>query len=215
MLQVAPSSYYEVQNRQPSARARRDEVMGPVVRQLWEDNYRVYGAAPGTTSAGTRPVKRDVTATGPNQLWVTDLNADVRRHRPRVLHHDAFSRLIVGWRVASHMRTEMGARRPRDGPVATRQPTRGGFAVTAMPGQVHESAAWRAARRDRRRSLDRHRRQARVASTARRVTLHLPTAWPWETAWYQLFAHGADHPSRRPADHPAERSAQPKFSGTT
>jgi hypothetical protein len=29
---------------------------------------------------------------------------------------------------------------------------------------------------------------ARVASSARRVTLHLPTAWPWETAWTDLFA---------------------------
>ncbi|MBC7988834.1 MAG: IS3 family transposase [Luteimonas sp.] len=47
VLQVAPSSYYEFKARQqraPSARAQRDAVMGPVVRQLWEDNYRVYGA---------------------------------------------------------------------------------------------------------------------------------------------------------------------------
>jgi Transposase DDE domain group 1 len=28
---------------------------------------------------------------------------------------------------------------------------------------------------------------ARVASSARRLTLHLPTAWPWETAWTTLF----------------------------
>jgi hypothetical protein len=28
---------------------------------------------------------------------------------------------------------------------------------------------------------------ARVAASARRVTLHLPTAWPWETAWTELF----------------------------
>ncbi len=44
LLQVAPSSYYEVKARQqraPSARAQRDAVMVPVVRQLWEDNYRV------------------------------------------------------------------------------------------------------------------------------------------------------------------------------
>ena len=44
MLQVAPSSYYDVKNRKPSARMRRDEVMGPVARQLWVDNYRGYGA---------------------------------------------------------------------------------------------------------------------------------------------------------------------------
>jgi hypothetical protein len=29
---------------------------------------------------------------------------------------------------------------------------------------------------------------ARVATSARRVTLHLPTAWPWEHAWTRLFA---------------------------
>ena len=28
---------------------------------------------------------------------------------------------------------------------------------------------------------------ARVATSARRAILHLPTAWPWETAWTELF----------------------------
>jgi hypothetical protein len=28
---------------------------------------------------------------------------------------------------------------------------------------------------------------ARVASSARRISLHLPTAWPWEAAWTELF----------------------------
>ena len=28
---------------------------------------------------------------------------------------------------------------------------------------------------------------ARVATSARRTTLHLPTAWPWACAWHQLF----------------------------
>lgn len=35
---------------------------------------------------------------------------------------------------------------------------------------------------------------ARIASSARRVTLHLPTAWPWETAWLLLLAHGSGPP---------------------
>ena len=28
---------------------------------------------------------------------------------------------------------------------------------------------------------------ARIASSARRLTLHLPRDWPWETAWNILF----------------------------
>jgi len=35
---------------------------------------------------------------------------------------------------------------------------------------------------------------ARIAHSARRITMHLPTAWPWETAWTQLFAHGCSPP---------------------
>ncbi|WP_245854530.1 IS3 family transposase [Flavimobilis soli] len=54
-------------------------------------------------------VKREFTATAPNRLWVTDLTfvptwAGVAYVCFIV---DAFSRMIVGWRVASHMRTEM------------------------------------------------------------------------------------------------------------
>jgi hypothetical protein len=35
---------------------------------------------------------------------------------------------------------------------------------------------------------------ARVASSARRITLHLPAAWPWEAAWTRLFSHGSGPP---------------------
>jgi hypothetical protein len=36
---------------------------------------------------------------------------------------------------------------------------------------------------------------ARVATSARRVTLHLPTAWPWESAWTRLFTHSCGPPT--------------------
>ncbi len=54
-------------------------------------------------------VKRKFTASAPNELWVTDLTfvptwAGVAYVCFLV---DAFSRMIVGWRVASHMRTTM------------------------------------------------------------------------------------------------------------
>lgn len=148
--QVAPSTYYAAKARPPSARARRDAVLGPVLRALWEDNYRVYGArklwkaarraghdvgrdqvarlmrAQGIegvvrtkrvrttrpdTKAARHPdlVKRDFTATGPNQLWVTDLTFVPTFAGIAYVCFiiDAFSRMIVGWRVASHMRTGM------------------------------------------------------------------------------------------------------------
>jgi len=54
-------------------------------------------------------VKRQFSATAPNQLWVTDLTfvptwAGVAYVCFLI---DAFSRMIVGCRVASHMRTTM------------------------------------------------------------------------------------------------------------
>jgi hypothetical protein len=36
---------------------------------------------------------------------------------------------------------------------------------------------------------------ARVASSARRITLHLPREWPWETAWARLFARTCGPPA--------------------
>jgi putative transposase len=61
--------------------------------------------------AGRHPdlVKRNFTATAPNQLWVTDLTyvptwAGVAYVCFIV---DAYSRMIVGWQLASHMRTDL------------------------------------------------------------------------------------------------------------
>ena len=54
-------------------------------------------------------VDRDFTAEAPNQLWVTDLTYVPTRSGMAYVCFitDAFSRMIVGWRVATHMRTEM------------------------------------------------------------------------------------------------------------
>ena len=54
-------------------------------------------------------VKRDFTATAPNQLWVTDLTYVPTWSGVAYVCFivDAFSRTIVGWRVAAHMRTDM------------------------------------------------------------------------------------------------------------
>lgn len=54
-------------------------------------------------------VDRDFTATKPNALWVTDLTYVPTRSGMAYVCFivDAFSRRIVGWRVASNMKTEM------------------------------------------------------------------------------------------------------------
>lgn len=54
-------------------------------------------------------VDRDFTATAPNQLWVTDLTFVPTWEGVAYVCFitDAYSRMIVGWRVASHMRTIM------------------------------------------------------------------------------------------------------------
>jgi hypothetical protein len=36
---------------------------------------------------------------------------------------------------------------------------------------------------------------ARIASTSRRLDLHLPTHWPWAEGWNLLW-HAATHPAR-------------------
>ena len=54
-------------------------------------------------------VERDFTADTPNRLWVTDLTFVSTWVGTAYVCFiiDAFSRMIVGWRVASNMRTEM------------------------------------------------------------------------------------------------------------
>jgi hypothetical protein len=36
---------------------------------------------------------------------------------------------------------------------------------------------------------------ARLASSARRLTIHLPAGWPWQAAWTQLFTHACGPPT--------------------
>ena len=54
-------------------------------------------------------VNRDFTVTEPNRLWITDITEhptiEGKVYCAAVM--DAFSRLIVGWSIAGHMRTEL------------------------------------------------------------------------------------------------------------
>jgi Transposase DDE domain group 1 len=40
---------------------------------------------------------------------------------------------------------------------------------------------------------------ARIASSARRLTLHLPSAWPWQPAWQALFTQACGPPQPAPS----------------
>ena len=40
---------------------------------------------------------------------------------------------------------------------------------------------------------------ARIAHSARRITLHLPTSWPWHAGWTRLFNNAASPPTTVPA----------------
>jgi len=82
------------------------------------------------TVEGARDLlQRDFTATGPNEKWVCDLT--YRRTWNGFLYLafilDCYSRMIVGWQLATHMRTELvldalemasGLRRPGEGLIA-------------------------------------------------------------------------------------------------
>lgn len=63
---------------------------------------------PDATRAGDL-VKRNFTADRPNRLWVTDITYVPTRSGTAYVCFiiDAYARVIVGWRVASHMRTGM------------------------------------------------------------------------------------------------------------
>ena len=73
--------------------------------------------------AGRHPdlVKRNFTATAPNQLWVTDLTYVPTWAGVAYVCFitDAFSRITVGWRGRVEHADHDGARRDRDGPLVT------------------------------------------------------------------------------------------------
>jgi putative transposase len=151
-VQIAPSTYYQVKSRLPSARAARDEELIPLIIRIYNANYQVYGArkiweelhrqdhqvarctverlmrrigihgvsrgrarrrttVPDRVAAAARPdlLCRDFTAPAPNQRWVADFTyvpiTTGTVYAAFIV--DCFSRFIVGWRLAGHMRTDL------------------------------------------------------------------------------------------------------------
>ena len=76
------------------------------LRGLYRRRYRRGPTGPATEED---LVKRRFTVEGPNQLWLTDITEhptkEGKLYCAAVM--DAYSRLIVGWSIADHMRTEL------------------------------------------------------------------------------------------------------------
>lgn len=150
VLGVSPSGYYAWRNRQPSARARADQVLTDEIRAIYDWSRQTYGAPrlhadlldrgrrvgrkrvarlmraaglrgvcrrkrPRTTRRrdDARPapdlVERAFRADGPDEVWVADITyvttGEGFLYLAVVL--DVFSRRIVGWAMADHLRTEL------------------------------------------------------------------------------------------------------------
>ena len=104
LWKAAQRAGYQIGRDQVAALMRAAGICGATRRR------RVRTTRPDPEAA--RPadlVRRDFTASAPNRLWVTDLTVVATRTGAAYVCFivDAFSRLIVGWRVAAHMRTEM------------------------------------------------------------------------------------------------------------
>jgi putative transposase len=147
---IAPSTYYAVKTRAPSARSLRDEQVKIEITRVFDANYRVYGADKvwaqlhrdgigvarctverlmrqlglrGVVRGKTRRttisdpaapqpadlVERQFRAPAPNRLWVADLTY-LRTGSGWVYAAfviDVYSRMIVGWQLATHLRTDL------------------------------------------------------------------------------------------------------------
>jgi len=149
-LQVAPSTYYAVKARRPSARHVRDGELKGNISRVYHQNFSVYGiekvwrqllregilvgrdrvarlmrdlglagAVRGKRTRTTRPsdvgerpadlVGRAFSAPAPNRLWVADLTyvSTWSGFAYVAFVIDAFSRAIVGWRVATSLRADL------------------------------------------------------------------------------------------------------------
>lgn len=100
---------------------RRDHLAGVHRRRFVRTTIRDEDAAPFPDL-----VKRDFRTTGPDRLWVADITALPTRSGPCYLASivDAWSRRVVGWSMATHLRTEL-VTAALDAAVVHRRPVEG------------------------------------------------------------------------------------------
>jgi putative transposase len=118
-LHAANYSAYGYRRMWKALRRAGEQVPRCRVQRLMKRNGIVGAKRRGKPWRTTRPdpqaarrpdlVQRDFAAAGPNELWVADLSY-LRCWEGLVFFAfvlDAYSRMIVGWQLASHMRTDL------------------------------------------------------------------------------------------------------------
>ena len=117
-LWAANFRVYGVRKLWKAARRAGEDVGRDQVARLMR-RAGIEGLRKGKKRRTTRPdpaadrhpdlVERDFSADAPNRLWVSDITYVATWQGFAYVYFiiDAFSRMIVGWRVASHMRTDM------------------------------------------------------------------------------------------------------------
>jgi putative transposase len=95
---------FPVSRKRVARLMRADHLAGVHRRRFVRTTIRDERAAPFPDL-----VNRDFTAEGPDRLWVADISALPTRAGTCYLASivDAFSRRVVGWSMATHMRTEL------------------------------------------------------------------------------------------------------------
>jgi putative transposase len=95
---------FHVSRKRVARLMRADHLAGVHRRRFVRTTIRDEAAAPFPDL-----VKRDFTAAGPDRLWVADITELPTRGGSCYLASivDAWSRRVVGWSMASHMRTEL------------------------------------------------------------------------------------------------------------
>src|SRR5215203_5006814 len=129
VLGVARAGYYAWACRPPSDRSRSDALLGEQIRQIHAHSRGIYGAprihaelrlglgvhvsrkrvARIMCEHGLQGVQRRFAPPGPDQLWVADITQQRTDQGWLYLAVilDAFSRRVVGWSMADHLRTEL------------------------------------------------------------------------------------------------------------
>jgi putative transposase len=119
-------------------------IAGVRPRKRWKTTIRIPGITPATDL-----VERDFNPSGPNVLWVADIT--YLRTGEGWLYlaavQDTYSRLIVGWSMATHMRAtlvvdalKMALARRRPGPGLIHHSDQGGQYVSLAFGRAAREA---------------------------------------------------------------------------